>query len=474
MTNTDEPGTKYSKIAMSLISRIEAGEFLPGTKLPSLRRICRYERCNLSTAVEAFGILQERGYIRGRERSGYFILPRSESVSIYKVDRPVRISNPTVPEEVGSLLAELADPRFVSLGAAVPDSQFLPFASLERSYRKAMRNSFLHNYSDVQGDLELRRKIATRSSTKERRISPEEVFITIGCSEAAFIALSLLTKPGDQVAVESPLHFVLYQILSILKLKAIEIPTDPVYGMDLDSYESVLKTSQPKILVTVPTFSNPTGSLLPLNSKKEVLRLSAKYGIKIVEDDIYGELLHSPGLRPPSLLSLDEEGFVIQVSSLSKTVSPGLRTGWLIANREIIGRAVQRRMVESIALPSLPQLAAADFLGSLGYERHLRNFRRSIGNSILSYADAFLEYFPKGTRLTIPKGGFLLWIELPNGKDSRELRFRAAKKRISLVPGNLFSLSGKYVSNFRINAGISFGPKVASAIRTLGRIAGEI
>ncbi|TGK17962.1 PLP-dependent aminotransferase family protein [Leptospira fluminis] len=475
MTNTDSWETKYSRIARSLIERIKSGEFPPGTKLPSLRRICLSEQCNLSTAVEAFGILQEQGYIRGRERSGYFILPRAENPSKFKVDKPVRISNPSVPEEVGSLLAELADPAFISFGAAVPDDRFLPLASLERCYRSAMRDPFLHKYSDVQGHPELRRKISNQASVKERRISPEQVFVTVGCSEAAFVCLSLLTKAGDEVAVESPLHFVLYQILSILKLKAVEIPTDPASGMDLKSYEYVLKTSKPKLLITVPTFSNPTGSLMSAESKKELLRLSVKYGVRILEDDIYGELSHSPGPRPPSLLSLDgTREFVIQVSSLSKTVSPGLRIGWLIGDPELIHKAVQRRIAESIALPSLPQLAAANFLGSLGYERHIRNLKRNIGNSVISYTDALLDCFPKGTTLSVPKGGFLLWVELPEGKDSRELRTRAVKKRISLVPGNLFSLSGKYQRNFRINAGIPFGPSVSSAIRTLGRIAGEI
>lgn len=474
MTNTDGAYTKYSRIANSLIGRIESGEFAPGTKLPSLRKICRMEECNLSTAVEAFGILQEKGFIIGRERSGFFVIPRAGVQSVYKLEKPVRVPNPSVPDEVSILLSELADPGYVSFGAAVPDAQYLPFSPLQKAYKESLKDLSLHRYADPEGLFELRKKIAVRSSGKERRISAGEVFVTLGCSEAAFTALSLATKPGDKIAVESPLHFVLYQILSKLKVQAIEIPTNPYTGLDLNSYVSVLRKESPKVLVTIPTFSNPTGSLMPLESKRELLRISLEYGVEILEDDIYGELQHSPGPRPPSLLSLDGDGIVTQVSSLSKTVSPGLRIGWMISHKKRIESARALRLAESIALPTLPQLAAAYFMGSLAHERHLRDLRRRLSSSVLSFADSFLEYFPEGTKLPIPKGGFLLWIELPKGKDSRELRFRAAKKKISIVPGNLFSLSGKYTNHFRINAGIVPGPKVKFAIQALGKIAREI
>ncbi|TGK61576.1 PLP-dependent aminotransferase family protein [Leptospira wolffii] len=474
MTDTDGSGTKYSKIANSLIQRIQSGEFPPGSKLPSLRRICSLEECNLSTAVEAFGILQERGFILGRERSGFFVIPRLESLTEYKLEKPVRVPNPGVPDEVSSLLSELADPGFVSFGAAVPDDQYLPFAALQKAYKESLKDPMLYKYADTAGVFELRKKIAVRSSGRERRVSPEEVFITLGCSEAAYTALSLATKPGDKVAVESPLHFILYQILSKLKVQAIEIPTNPYTGLDLGSYESVIKKESPKILVTIPTFSNPSGSLMPLDAKKELLKISARHGVEILEDDIYGELQHSPGPRPSSLLSLDKDRIVTQVSSLSKSVSPGLRIGWMISGKARIEKARSQRLAESIALPTLPQMAAAFFIGSLSHERHLRDFRRKLSGSVLSFADSFLEYFPKGTNVPIPKGGFLLWIELPKGKDSRILRFQAAKKKISLVPGNLFSLSGKYINHFRINAGIERGPRAQSAIQTLGKIAREI
>ncbi|TGK07437.1 PLP-dependent aminotransferase family protein [Leptospira semungkisensis] len=474
MTNTDRANTKYSRIASSLIGRIESGEFAPGSKLPSLRKICASEECNLSTAVEAFGILQERGFISGRERSGYYVLPRPEVRPQFRLEKPVRVSNPTVPEEVSSLMSELADPSFIPFGAAVPDSQFLPNSALQKAYKESLKDQQVYKYADAAGLYELRKKIAIRASGRERRISPEEVFITLGCSEAAFLALSLFLKPGDKVVVESPLHFVLYQILEKLKLKAVEIPTNPYTGLDLDSYLSVVKKENPKFLITIPTFSNPSGSLMPIESKKEVLRISGRFGIRILEDDIYGDLQHAGGVRPPSLLSLDKEGLVTQVSSLSKSVNPGLRIGWMISEKNQVEKARQLRLVESISLPAASQLAASYFMGSLAHERHLREFRRRLSGLVLSYADTFLEYFPKGTVVPIPKGGFLLWIELPKGKDSRRLRFQAAKKKISLVPGNLFSLSGKYVNNFRINAGVFMGPRVISAIQTLGKIAKEI
>ena len=203
----------------------------------------------------------------------------------------------------------------------------------------------------------------------------------------------------------------------------------------------------------------------------ELVELLARHEIPLIEDDIYGDLTFD-NERPTTAKAFDREGRVIYCSSFSKTLAPGYRVGWAIAGR-YQAEMERLKMIMNIAPASPPQLALAEFLATGGYDHHLRSIRRTHARNITQMADAVARHFPTGTRMTHPAGGFILWVEMPEGIDAITLYHRALEEQISIVPGPLFSLTAKYGHHIRLSAA-QWDEKIEQGIRTLGRLASEL
>jgi len=207
---------------------------------------------------------------------------------------------------------------------------------------------------------------------------------------------------------------------------------------------------------------------MPTERKRELVELLAHHEIPLIEDDIYGDLVFG-NERPGTAKSFDRSGLVIYCSSFSKTIAPGYRVGWSIAGR-FQGEMERLKMMMNIAATSPTQLAMAEFLATGGYDHHLRTIRRILARNISQMADAVVRYFPAGTCMTRPSGGFILWVEMPAGTDAIRLYHRALECGISIVPGPLFSLSKKYGNHIRLSAA-QWDERIERGIRTLGELA---
>jgi DNA-binding transcriptional MocR family regulator len=279
------------------------------------------------------------------------------------------------------------------------------------------------------------------------------------------------TRPGDAVAVESPVYYGILQLFEALRLRAVEIPSDPRDGASVPALARVLERKLAKVVLLNPTYNNPLGSLVPEPAKREIALLAARHGVPVIEDDLYGDLGHEPGERPRTIQSFDEAGLVILCSSFSKTLSPGARVGWIAAGR--FEAAVERlKVVTTLATPTLPQLAVAELLADGGYDRHLRRVKRAYAQQLVALRRAVLEHFPDGTRVTCPSGGFVLWVALPGGIDAHALAERARSSGISIAPGPLFSPRGGLENHVRLN-GALWDPVVEAAVAKLGALARE-
>ncbi len=199
------------------------------------------------------------------------------------------------------------------------------------------------------------------------------------------------------------------------------------------------------------------------------MRLLASHGVALIEDDINGDLSFEEP-RPPVARAADDN--VILCSSFSKTVAPGYRVGWIAAGK-LQGEIARLKFISNVASASPTQIAMAEFLENGGYDRHLRGIRRGYAASVAAMGEAIGRLFPAGTRVTRPAGGYLLWIELPEGLDSLELYRRALERGISIAPGPLFSASGGYDGYFRLSAA-AWNPVTEQAVRTLGELAREM
>jgi DNA-binding transcriptional MocR family regulator len=251
-------------------------------------------------------------------------------------------------------------------------------------------------------------------------------------------------------------------------MKIIEIPTHPQQGMDLVQLERAIRQHKVKACITTTNCHNPLGYVLPNKYKRSLVDLTARLNVALIEDDLYGDLAFD-GPRPLTAKSFDRKGLVLLCSSFSKILSPGYRVGWILAGR--FRAEVERlKLVTSIAAPSLPQLVVAEFLESGGYDRHLRRLRATLACQMESVRQAIAKYFPPGTRISRPAGGYMLWIELPEKVDALKLHHAAIAKSISILPGTLFSPSSQYKNYIRINCGHVWTDAHDRALLTLGRL----
>jgi DNA-binding transcriptional MocR family regulator len=276
-----------------------------------------------------------------------------------------------------------------------------------------------------------------------------------------------VTKRGDLVAVETPVYFGILHLIRDLGLRAIEVPVCPREGMKLDALEKALARHRITACIVQPNFQNPLGCVMSPEAKKRLADLSERHGFTIIEDDVYGELAHD-GNRPPSIALFG--GNVIHCGSISKTIAPGLRVGWILPGRHL----TEVKRLKTIQCPwnaTLSELVVANFLDEGGYDRHLRRIRQVYARQCARTRQAVAHHFPEASRVNVPAGGFVLWVEMPAGFDSEAFTIEAVAQGISLVPGTLFSPTGGLQNCFRLSCGFAFGPRTTDAIAILGKIA---
>jgi DNA-binding transcriptional MocR family regulator len=300
-------------------------------------------------------------------------------------------------------------------------------------------------------------------------LSPDDVVITNGCTEAVTLALSAVARPGDTIAVESPTYFGLLHTLEMLGLKALELPTDPTHGVNVDAVGRLLDAEHVAAFMLSSSFSNPLGSLMPEAHKRELLALLARHAVPLIEDDVYGEI-HFMRERPRPFAAFDGGANTIYCSSFSKGLAPGYRIGW-IAPGPFAQKVMDRKLAFSLCSPVLPQVAIADFLASGAYDAHLRRLRRLLEANLLRLTRSVETSFPPDTRVSRPAGGFALWVELSKRFDARALFDEAIEDGICFAPGDVFSASRRFRNCLRLSAGSTWSERIDKGVQRLGELA---
>jgi len=441
--------------------------------VPSLRQITRQRRVSLSTALQAYRLLEDRGVIEVRPQSGYYIARNAATSSaIPEISKPPgKATAVSVSGVVLKLLEYAADPSFAPLGCAIPSSDLLAAGRLDRFLARAARvkGRDYNIYTGPKGDRQLRQEIARRAVRWGQALSPDEVAITCGCTEALTLALKAVSKVGDTIGVESPTYFGLLHALEMLGLKAFELPTDARTGVDLGALEKALTHGSIKACLFSSSFNNPLGCTTPNDKKLAVLALLARYGVPLIEDDIYGDIYFGAE-RPRPFMAFDRRGNTIYCSSFSKTIAPGYRIGW-IATRRYMERVLAQKFALTLCGPALAQTAFADFLASGGYDSHLRRIRRTFADNIGRMSRTIDRAFPRGTRVSQPAGGFVLWVELPRPLKTRTLLKEALEHGICFAPGDVFSASNRYTNCLRLSCGHLWDAQIEAAVEILGGLA---
>lgn len=456
----------YEKLASELVTKIKTGVYQAGSKLPSVRLFASEHSVSVATAVTAYYTVESFGYIEARPKSGFYV----KAVTLDTVDSPAESTPDSIPqivtgqEMVLQLVKATNQPQMVQFGAAVPDTTYLPISQVTKAIKKASneQGKMICNYLFPPGLSQLREQLARRMNGIQCSVYKENIVITDGCQEAIRLALRACAEPGDVIAIESPTFYGLLQVIQSLRMRAIEIPTHPEEGISIEALELAVEQWSIKACVLVPTFGNPLGCNMSDDRKQKLVDLLSDREIPIIEDDVYGEISHSLP-RPKPLKAFDKKDWVIYCSSFSKSLSPGLRVGWTVSKR-FYDRLEYFKYVSNLATSSVAQLAVVDILQSGKYDRYLATVRKQHAFSVNKMTALIAQFFPSGTKVTKPKGGFVLWVELPFELDTFELANRLIKKNISIAPGKIFSMTDKYNHFLRLSCAVVWNRQAEAAL----------
>ena len=465
----------YEKIASSITELIHQGTYRSGDRIPSVRQMSKQQDVSISTVLQAYLVLENRGIIEARPQSGYYVrTPEIEQLPEPEISSPgPDPSHVSLHELMMMVLRDTLNPNLIQLGAAMPNLELLPTDRLNRILANLARQSgrAAHQYELPPGLEALRIQIAQRALNFGCQFSPNDIVITSGGIEAIDLCLHAVCKPGDIVAIESPMYFGTLQSLEVHGLRALEIPTHQRDGISLEALQFAIKHNPIKAVLVISNFNNPLGSCIPDDKKKELVDLLAGHKIPLIENDVSGEIYFTDK-RPEVAKAYDTNGLVMLCSSFSKDISPALRVGWTAPGR-YKNEVEWLKFTSSTATATLPQTAVAQFLESGGYDHHLRTIRREYENNINLLSQAVTRYFPPDTRVTRPTGGFVLWVQLPENVDSLELYKLALKNNITITPGYLFSPTNQFSNFIRLNAAAWSYP-IERAVERLGGMVGEL
>ena len=465
---------RYEMLATDIAASIQNGTLKPGDKLPSVRRASVSRQVSPATVFAAYYLLEARGLIRSKARSGYYVAQTAKALAPEPdhASQPDGEAHPVVISDLVLGILESAMSReVVPLGSAFPSPLLFPLARLGRA--TALATCELDPWMTVDdltpGSTALRQQIALRYLIDGVQIGPDQIVVTNGAMEALNLCLSAVCRPGDAVLVESPCFYVCLQALERLGLHAVEVATDPREGVDLAALEAAIVRHRPRACWLMTNFQNPLGSTMDAAKKKALVDLVTRYQLPLVEDDVYGELYFG-SQRPVPTKAFDPEGWVMHCSSFSKTLAPGYRVGWACPGR-FLRVVIYQKLITSLATSLPAQLGIARYLERGSHQKHLRELRLTLRKNRDEHIEAISHFFPSGTRVSRPAGGFFLWVEMPGAVDALALHCKAMDIGISIAPGPMFSASRGFGNCVRINCGHPFTTRVEAALQKVGRAA---
>lgn len=469
---------KYMQVMHRIKELIRLEVINEGERLPSLRSMASQMRVSIMTVLEGYRRLENMGIIESHPQSGFYVSSKHYCDSTPKLLLPetgqteimLRPDAVIIPRTLRQLIARNNREDILPLGSGLPEAVFFPNEELCKHLTRVSRahKNRLNQYFVDSGQKELLRMISIRMMEAGCLVQEDELIITGGAIQALMLALRSVTNTGDIVAVESPGYYGFYLMLQFLNLNAIEIPSNPQWGIDLNALQSVLDNGlRPACLLLSSNFSNPTGALMPDRNKETLVQMCSRHNLPIIEDDTLGELYFNTK-RPRPLKALAPEQ-VLYISSFSKILSPGYRIGWLAGGRHA-KIALQYYGMSVFMIPVVTQLTLASYLNEGRLKPHLRHLRKQYQENIGLLQNKIAQCFPNGTRISNPKGGQFIWVELPDGYDAVELSIAANKNKISIAPGVLFTSRQHYRKNFRLNCALKWNNQIEKAIKLLGEL----
>ena len=464
----------YLQIAGAIRAQVESGALASGDRLPTIRRLAEVLDVNRDTVAAAYEALAADGLVDARVGRGTFVRsPRP----LARAAAPVSIAFSRHAERLLELersrVAYGAGRGAIPLHALKPDPRHFPLDAFRRSLSRVLQEGGpeLLTYGDQQGYLGLREVLAERLRVHGVLVGPESIVLCQGASQGIALSLRLFADADSAIAVEEPTYTNALAAIAALGLRAVPIPMRDA-GADLDALDRALARPEVRAFYTIPTFHNPMGITTPLPHRKELLALAARHGKAVIEDAYEMDLRYA-GRPVPTLMGLDEDGIVVQLLSFSKSLFPGVRAGAIVARGRHVDALLALRHAADLggALPL--QAALAHFVRSGAYDRHLASQRKRLRSRRDALLECLAEEMPPGTSWSTPEGGLQIWLELPEGLDSREVHADALGEGVLVAPGFQFQCDGRPSRGLRLSIGESDEAAIREAVKRLGRVVRE-
>ena len=472
------PGTLKDKLREALLSQIRSGALRTGERLPPTRVLADELGLNRGTVSAVYDELAAMGVLNAHVGRGTYV----EGVPTEGSDPrgPFRWSDhftdlDVVPRE-RELLAQAsrgAGPDMISFAGLVPDETLYPVGALGDAITAVLteEGAPLLAYGPPGGhdaflDF-LRGYLAEERDVLQR---PEELLVVNGSQQALDLLARAFIRPGDTVVVEEPSYYGALEIFRGYGARLVGIPVDE-HGMTMNGLEAVLAREHPKLIYLMPTFQNPTGTTLPASRREELVRLSTRYQVPVIEDDFDGELYYDEAPPRPLKSLLGSEG-VIYIGTPSKMLFPGLRIGWVAAAEPVVRRLSRLKQVSDLSGSPLLQAALARFANAGELKKHMPIVRNAYGRRMRRLIAALEEHMPAGVTWTRPQGGLSILVSLPAGLDSSELLPEAIARGVMFTPGRLF-FTAQGANHLRLSIGRVNEQAVETGARRLGEVLHE-
>jgi 2-aminoadipate transaminase len=459
----------YIQLRDQLRSLVHAGDLRPGDRIPASRELATMLGVHRTTVANAYAELESEGLIQGHVGRGTYIKGNGNGLKLTPPPPPVLNGNGSAGirwellfadergEEALSRLTASAPENALSFVMARPAEEFFPVDELQICVNAVLRREATDvlklGPSDGYGPL--KESLLDHLRADGIPAKDENLLITDGCQQSLDIISKAFVRPGDSVILENPTYPGAMAIFHGARARCLGVPmqTRPepgtTLGLDLEALEATLAANRVKLIVLTPDFQNPTGTSMPLASRRKVLELAGRHQVPVVEDHIYARL-HARDERVPSLKQLDRGNIVIHIDSFAKVAFPGLRVGWIVAPATAIERLRIVKQTTDLHTDQLAQATLAEFLRRGLFTKHIAKMRKVYASRLVALDEALRKYMPEGTRWTRPDGGMCLWLELPPGFDASELLIHAKERGVLFAPGRYFYVQNPLPNTLRL------------------------
>lgn len=444
------------QIYQSISDRISSGLIEKGSKLPSVRSLSKTLKVSLVTAVKAYSLLEKDNFIVTIQGKGTYVQsedvvnnnnPENDSTSL---DWQLSITDHLPRAQFWRQNINLTTKPQIQMSAAHVHSSLLPEQHISKHLSSlVLKNpSLLFEYGPIQGDLELRTSISDYLKTKDISLSAEEIVITNGSQQAINLVARTFIGAGDVVIMEAPTYTAAIDVFRWQGATILSVPVDKE-GMRIDLLLKICDSYSPKLIYTIPSYHNPTGTVMSMQRRRELLHIARDFNCLIVEDDPWSEITFEKSFLP-SIKSLDTSGRVIYIKGFSKFLAPGCRIGTISASGSILNRLVAAKANSDLGSPLLTQKALLPFLQSNFMEKHLKNLNSTLIKRRNLTLKLLTEYMPSDVKWTVPQGGPNIWITLPSWMSAESLLFEAQSRNIAFLPGSTCYPSEPEFNHIRI------------------------